>query len=124
MLLGVREGTDIATDTGLTAGVALADQDLVDTPTGRALLPWLVLALGEHGGDAVVEGTELRSGTGRGLGIDRRGRRPNGSAHALTGYPEFTGDLANALALVVVGVTNGRVLVHREHLHLCFHGCE
>lgn len=119
-LAALLELADVGTEARLTADVALGGEQLVDLASRIALLAGLGSLLVEQGQDALAKGIELGLRARARLGIAGRGGRGDSLAHALTRDAQVAGDLPDALILVVVSVSDGRVLIHRQHLYLCF----
>jgi hypothetical protein len=113
------ERTDIGAQARVAARIALGDEQLVDLGGGVALLAGLMQLLIEQGQNALAKGVELGCHSWLRLSVARWGRRGNGLAHTLARDAQFAGDFPHSLVLVVESVPNGRVLIHREHLHLC-----
>jgi len=119
-LAALLELTDVGTEARLAAGVALGGEQLVDLAGRVTLLARLSGLLVEQSQNALAKGIKLGRRARAGLGIARGSGRGNGRAHTLARDAQVTGDLPYPLILVVVSVPDGRVLIHRQHLHLCF----
>src|SRR6266496_4189753 len=88
---------------------------------GVALLARLAGTFEQQRGDAGVKGSEFGRSAGYCLGIGQGCWTGQRFADTLAGDLELARNFAHALVLVVVGVSDGGVLIHDKHLHLCFH---